>query len=150
MNCHDCERALLGHGGEPSAAEAAAVAAHLQACPQCRALQFSLAEALAQWRAETATQAPDAAAAWQSLRPRLTARRKQPRRLAPLIWLSAPLAAAAALALVFYHPTPAARGDGFASAHADYVEAGNPAASTVVYVDNDSGWLVVWAADAER
>jgi hypothetical protein len=32
--------------------------------------------------------------------------------------------------------------------HADYVEAGNPAASTMVYVDKESGWLVVWAADA--
>ncbi len=150
MNCRDCERLLLGEGGEPSVPESAAIAAHVQDCPQCRALQASLASALGQWKAETAAQAPDTAAAWRSLRPRLAARRTQPRRLGRLIWLSAPLAAAAALALVFYHPAPAARGDGFTSAHADFVEAGNPTASTVVYVDNDSGWLVVWAADAER
>lgn len=150
MNCTDCERLLLGERGEPSAAEAAAVAAHVQACPRCRALQSSLVGALGQWKAETAAQTPDAAAAWQALRPRLRAAGRRPRRLAPLLWLSAPLAAAAALAFVMYRPAPTAHDDGFTSAHADFVEAGNPAASTVVYVDNDSGWLVVWAADAGR
>jgi len=32
-------------------------------------------------------------------------------------------------------------------AGADYVEAGNPNASTMVYVDKESGWLVVWVTD---
>lgn len=150
MNCRDCERLLLGEGGEPSAAEAVAIAAHVQGCPHCHEFQSSLSAAIGQWKAETTAQEPDAAAAWRALRPRLAARRRQPRRLAPLLWLSAPLAAAAALALLVYPPKPAERDGGIAAAHADYVEAGNPAASTVVYVDNDSGWLVVWAADAER
>ena len=34
-------------------------------------------------------------------------------------------------------------------AGADYVEAGNPNASTMVYVDKESGWLVVWATDLD-
>ena len=34
-------------------------------------------------------------------------------------------------------------------ARADYVEAGDTNASTMVYVDKDSGWLVVWASDAD-
>ncbi len=33
-------------------------------------------------------------------------------------------------------------------ARAEYVEAGDVNASTMVYVDKDSGWLVVWATDA--
>ena len=35
-----------------------------------------------------------------------------------------------------------------AAAHVDYVIPGDPAASTMVYVDQDSGWLVVWAESA--
>ena len=34
-------------------------------------------------------------------------------------------------------------------AQAEYVEAGNVDASTIVYVDKDSGWLVVWATDRD-
>jgi len=34
-------------------------------------------------------------------------------------------------------------------AGADYVEAGNPNASTMVYVDKESGWLVVWVTDVD-
>lgn len=150
MNCRDCERVILGEVGETSAATAAAVAAHVQACPQCRALQSSLADAIAQWKTETAAREPDAGAAWRALRPQLAAGRRRPRRLAPLLWLSAPLAAAAALALLVHQPKPVEVAASATLAHADFVEAGNPAASTVVYVDNDSGWLVVWAADAER
>ena len=33
-------------------------------------------------------------------------------------------------------------------ARAEYVEAGDINASTMVYVDKESGWLVVWATDA--
>ena len=36
-----------------------------------------------------------------------------------------------------------------AKAGADFVEAGDPNASTMVYVDKDSGWLVVWATDVD-
>jgi len=150
MNCRDCERLLLREGAELSDAEAAAAARHVQDCPHCRELQSSLTAAIGEWKAETSAQEPDAAAAWRALRPRLTARRRQPRRLAPLLCLTAPLAAAAALALLVYPPKPAERDRGIEAAHADFVEAGNPAASTMVYVDNDSGWLVVWAADTKR
>ena len=43
---------------------------------------------------------------------------------------------------------PAAPYDSSIIAGADYVEAGDPNASTMVYVDKESGWLVVWATDA--
>ena len=45
-------------------------------------------------------------------------------------------------------PTPlSAPYDPSIIAGADYVEAGNPNAATMVYVDKESGWLVVWVTD---
>ncbi|MEN9403282.1 MAG: hypothetical protein RL091_1985, partial [Verrucomicrobiota bacterium] len=36
-----------------------------------------------------------------------------------------------------------------AVARAEYVEAGDVNASTMVYVDKESGWLVVWATNVD-
>lgn len=69
------------------------------------------------------------------------------RTLAPVLWLGAPLAAAAAVMLAWIgggQVSPTARET--TVTHVDYVITGNPAASTMVYVDQDSGWLVVWAS----
>ena len=76
-----------------------------------------------------------------------TKRRK--RTLALVLWLSAPLAAAAAIMFAFLSvkPTPPARLEAPVT-HVDYVVTGDPTASTMVYVDEDSGWLVVWAESA--
>jgi len=151
MNCRECERVILGEDGEPSAPDAAAVTAHVQTCPRCRELQSALSTALKQWQSETNARDPDPAASWRELRPHLAVAPRRRRRLAPVFWLAAPLAAAAAAVVLFVQrPAPTATDLAFISARADFVEAGNPGASTVVYVDNDSGWLVVWAADAER
>lgn len=71
------------------------------------------------------------------------------RTLAPILWLSAPLAAAAAimLALLSGIQIPFTTPD-VPTTHVDYVVAGDPSASTVVYLDQDSGWLVVWASSS--
>lgn len=100
------------------------------------------------WQEETAqVSVPDATAAWASIR----ARRHRPaesvrRRTPPLFWLALPLAAAAALAVIF-QPSSAPAPD---LARAEFVEAGNADASTMVYVDKESGWLVVWASESPR
>ena len=74
--------------------------------------------------------------------PNETAKPARKRPLAPLIWFSAPLAAAAAaLAIGFFAFRPAAPQAS--------VESGDASVSTIAYVDKDSGWLVVWAADAD-
>jgi hypothetical protein len=57
------------------------------------------------------------------------------------------LAAAAALAFVVYQPAVTSRSDLGPAASAEFVETGSPTASTMVYLDKESGWLVVWAAD---
>lgn len=151
MKCTECTRLILSEGGvSPSPGWQDEVAAHVAACPDCRRLQADLATTRATWRTETAQVAiPDANVAWDKLRPLLSQPVKRPpRRLAPLLWISAPLAAAAAFAFVMLNPAVPTVSESAMAVHADYVEAGDPTASTMVYVDKASGWLVVWAADA--
>ena len=151
MKCTECTRLLLSEGGvPPSPGWQYQVAAHVAACPDCRRLQSDLAMMRETWKSDTAQVAiPDANAAWAELRPLLRQPARQTkRRLAPLFWISAPLAAAAAFTFVMLNPVAPTGSESVLAVHADFVEAGNPAASTMVYVDKDSGWLVVWAADA--
>lgn len=151
MNCRQAESLLLAErDGALSPGQRASLAQHVAGCPGCRRLQDELGAALGSWQASV-TQAvvPDADATWTALRPRLARPRPAPRRrLAPVIWLGAPLAAAAAIAFVFFTSAkpvmPAAEP---VVARAEFVEPGNANASTMVYVDKDSGWLVVWASD---
>lgn len=151
MKCTECTHLILSEGGvSPSPGWQDEVAAHVAACPECRRLQADLVTMRATWRNETAAVAiPDVNVAWEELRPLLSQPAKRtPRRLAPLLWISAPLAAAAAFAFVMLNPAAPTAGENSIAVHADYVEAGNPAASTMVYVDKESGWLVVWAVDS--
>jgi hypothetical protein len=102
---------------------------------------------------------PKADEAWRDLRSQLQQpARKRP--MAPIIWFGAPVAAAAALAIAFFITRPAPSEpsgelaltpvyDSSIIAGADYVEAGDPDASVMVFVDKESGWLVVWATDAD-
>ena len=120
---------------------------------------------------------PDVDEAWRDLQAQMHAARGRAKKrpLAPIIWFGAPLvAAAAALAMIFLvsgspfsrrasevtalevatasalpppPPPPPPLYDPSIIAGADYVEAGNPDASTMVYVDKESGWLVVWVTD---
>lgn len=151
MNCRQIAPLLLAErDGALSPAQRASIAQHVAGCAACRQLHDEYATALAAWQTDvTQVAVPDAAAAWAGLRPRLARSQPTPqRKLAPILWLGAPLAAAAAIALVFLTSThsPVAPVEA-AVARAEFVEPGNANASTVVYVDKDSGWLVVWAAD---
>jgi len=160
MNCRDFETLLLAErDGVLTPEEHATLDRHLAGCPECRQLRSQLSSALAAYRADSANAPlPDVDQEWQKLRARLdreSSRPGQKRRLAPVIWFAAPLAAAAALALAYLRPSialpPATSVVPAAAevAQAEYVEAGNADASTMVYVDKDSGWLVVWATDAD-
>jgi len=97
---------------------------------------------------------PDERLEWQRIRRRLNGgpeRATQPARGIFTLWRSATLlAAAAAVALgIFLSPSLRTPGAAVASAAttADFVEVGGDASSAMVYVDDKSGWLVVWAAD---
>jgi len=158
MHCHDSETLMLAaRDGALDPAQGAALAAHVRDCASCRRLQATLEAGFARWKNEAmAVSPPDASAAWRLLRPQLAepTAAPQPKR-SPVIWLAAPLAAAAALALVFYRPAaPVGHASAPAQiaeiARADFVEPGDATASTMVYVDKESGWLVVWASGPDK
>jgi anti-sigma factor RsiW len=159
VNCRDSESLILAErDGRLTTDQLAALSDHVAACAACRELRARLATATdAYHRGLNAVEAPDAAEAWRELQGRL--HRKQ-RPLAPMIWFGVPLAAAAAAAFALFVTRPAAPApapaapmaatvpyDSSVIAGADFVEAGDPNASTLVFVDKESGWLVVWAAD---
>lgn len=142
MNCRDIEPLLLAErDGVLTSGQHAALAQHVAVCPACRHERIVYGEAVTFLKTDAANVAvPDIDGEWRAVRAQL--RNPPPvarkRRLAPVIWLGAPLAAAAALAVAFFVSKPAA-----------------PAASpeetpsaSIAYVDGDSGWLVVWSPEA--
>jgi hypothetical protein len=168
MNCRDSESLILAErDGALTKEQLAALSDHVAACPACRQLRTNLAVAIDTYRAGLdGVAAPEASAAWRDLQGRMHAPAQKDKRrpLAPVVWFAAPLAAAAALAFALIIDRPAAPVstpvpavaakapapyDSSVIAGADFVEAGDPDASTLVYVDKESGWLVVWASSAE-
>ncbi|MCF7686721.1 MAG: zf-HC2 domain-containing protein [Cephaloticoccus sp.] len=161
MNCNESQQLLsrmLDHELAPG--QNLLLAAHVQSCAACREFQLGLQGLSQDFKAEIDSIAvPNAAQEWKFLQSRLqSATQPLPdrrRRLPPLLWLGAPLAAAAALAFLFISPSdkPQARGPipaeplAAVTTQVDYVESGDPAAATMIYVDKQSGWLVVWATD---
>jgi hypothetical protein len=124
-------------------------------------MQTRLAAALDTWRsAATRAAVPDPAREWSALRRRLrdasapAATRPTAGRPIQWAWLAIP-AAAALVALAILRP-PFGPGDEPAAspamsavaARADAVEAPGGNASTMVFVDDRSGWLIVWASDS--
>lgn len=177
MTCRDSESLILAErDGALTKEQSAALSDHVAACPSCQRLRADLAAALTAFKSDIArVPVPDVDEAWRDLQSRLhaPARRSKKSPLAPVIWFGSSLAAAAAVALVFMSPSqptavpqepispvvasattrrappppPPPLHDPSIIAGADYVEAGDPNASTMVYVDKESGWLVVWATN---
>lgn len=160
MNCRDIEPLLLAEkDGVLTNTQHASLEQHVATCPACRQMRTRLTEAMAAVRADAATvSVPDVDAEWHTLRACLHRPPAQPEKknpLAPVLWFGAPLAAAAALAFAFFiDRSPSSHPAEFSQvtegARADFVEAGNADASTMVYVDKESGWLVVWATDTSN
>jgi anti-sigma factor RsiW len=155
VNCDAIEALLLTErDGVLTPDQHAALVRHVADCPACRERRTRIAAAMDAFRADAASvTVPGVDAEWRTLRARLPDRpgasRKQ-RPLAPVIWFTTSFAAAASLAFVFFSPRPPPAAPLAAVpeiAQAEFVEAGDAAASTMVYVDKDSGWLVVWATD---
>ncbi|MBA3850326.1 MAG: hypothetical protein C0502_10095 [Opitutus sp.] len=150
MNCRQATPLLsAARDGALSPEQRAGLARHVAECAACRQLQAEFAAAMAALRTDAARAAvPDADEEWRLLRARLSAPAKRTRRLAPVAWFTLPLAAAAALALVFFAGRPAAPElDGVGLAQADFVEVADPSATPIVYTDRESGVLVIWAAN---
>ena len=157
MNCRPIEPLLLAErDGVLTNEQHAALASHVATCPACRQRQAVLTETMEAFRADAAAiNVPNADGEWRTLRAQLPSGEAKPSRQSPLataIWFGVPLAAAMAIAFLIGSPTSPqtqvpARGT--ESARADFIEAADPTASTLVYVDKDSGWLVVWATSTD-
>ena len=152
MNCRDIEALLLAErDGVLPAARHAELAEHLAGCPACRHARATYGEAVAFLKTDAANvPVPDVDREWREIRAKIAtpASAKKTRPLAPIFWIAAPLAAAAAIAVAVLRPTE----HGPSKAHsvaATPVESIAPASPTIAYVDKDSGWLVVWCADAD-
>ena len=159
MNCRDIEPLLLAErDGVLTTEQHASLDQHVASCPACHQLRAGINQAMISFRTDaTSVVVPDAGDEWLKLRARMhdpSAKPAKKRPLAPVIWLGAPLAAAAAIAFAYFNPqTPLipssteTNAPVVETAQAEYVEAGDAQASTMVYVDKESGWLVVWATD---
>lgn len=158
MNCHAVQQLLSTERDQALGADSrAALDAHVAGCAACRQMRAVLSESAAAWRTTTAgVSVPDARWEWQRIRRRLNGNPERAARPAPGIftmWRSVTLAAAAAAVALGLFMKPAtwfrAESGGGAPtiAATDSVEVGD-ASSAMVFVDDKSGWLVVWAADA--
>lgn len=158
MNCRDVER--LGFDAQESSlddSQRAALAQHLLTCDACRQAGGRIRTAIDAWRSTTAcAPLPDVSREWQVVRRRRraptdnAAADSRPRPSPLLAWLAIPLAAAAIVIALFLSPhrPPSSPSDGTRDALARVQPADDSAtAPTVVFVDEKSGWLVVWAAD---
>lgn len=158
MNCRDIEPLLLAErDGVLTSEQHTALAGHVAACPACRQFRAALTETALFLKTDAANvPVPDADQAWRELRPQLAGEKARPakkRPLAPVIWFGSTLAAAAALTFAFLsrqpQPMPTVILDNDVVAEAEFVEAGDINASMMVYVDTESGWLVVWATEVD-
>lgn len=166
MNCREAQHQLFAEGdGAPASSQRAALDEHVGHCPDCRRIRDDLTAALTTWRSEAArTPVPDAMREWHAVRRLIrggaeagAAAPARPRRNF-LPWLAVPVGAAAALALALYiaPSKPASSASPLVVQHAprqvaraDAVEVPG-GASTIVFVDDKSGWLIVQASDARR
>lgn len=149
MNCRAAQRLLSAErDGALPPGERVALTEHVAGCAECRQFQALLEASQGELSAAAArVVVPDEERAWQDIRRELRADR--PAAMRP--WWSLgrwalPLGAAAALAAVAVVGPSWTDDDGpQAVARAEFVEVSGDA-SSVVYVDDKSGWLVVWAS----
>jgi hypothetical protein len=163
MNCREAQPQIFAErDGALDQVQRAALDGHLAQCDACRRVRDEFSAALTAWRVDVIRVAvPDAEREWHAVRRRIrggaesgAARPARPRRNL-FTWIAVPLGAAAAVAVALFvtqpAPTPiAAQHTKPHVARADSVEAPGNNASTTVFVDDKSGWLIVWASDTKR
>ena len=149
MDCHDAQR-LISDARDRALgdSEQSGLEAHLTGCADCRRLSETLAAAAQSWRATVdAAAVPDANLEWQRIQRRLSTGSRPSATRRPALWWGLSLAAAAGLVLALWAPR-SARGR---ETTTGFVEVGEGRGSATVYVDAQTGWLVVWAvSDADR
>lgn len=157
MNCREAQSQILTPPeGASDPSRSALLEGHLAHCAGCRQVRDNLTAALTTWRADVARAVvPDAEKEWHAVRRRIrggaeTGQRPARSRWTFFTWVALPLGAAAAAAVALFVAPQFQSGtlSPAAIAHVDSVEAPGNNASTLVFVDDKSGWLIVWASDA--
>lgn len=162
MNCTRSHHLLSAERDRTlDSGERAVLEQHLAGCADCRQFRSRLEGAVAAWRADaSALPAPDVERAWQDIRreirgggPAEQIRTRQDRRSGRWGLSLGALGAAAVVTLSVWglrRPgpdvfAPVALNEGSA---VEYVEVPENAAS-MVFVDDESGWVVVWSTPQE-
>lgn len=153
MDCREAQQRIFAErDGALDNSQRAALVAHTTHCASCREMRDRLATAIDSWRTSTrGVSVPDAELEWQKIRREIRGGASATVRGVRLGWFALPVAAAAAIAVTFFvNPagdgSPAPKERTVARAH---VEASVENASPVVFVDDKSGWVFVWAATDE-
>ncbi len=163
MNCREAQHQIFAErDGALENNQRAALESHVVLCADCRRIRDDLTAAFTLWRGDVAQAAvPDAEREWQAVRRRIRggveagAHRPAAARRNLFAWITVPLGAAAALAVAVFVTRPGPQSAPTSQpkaqiARADAVEAPGHNASTMVFVDDKSRWLIVWASDAKR
>lgn len=161
MNCREVQSHLFAEGERtPEGPARADFESHLATCAGCRRIRDDLTVTFTTWRNDvTAGPVPDPDREWYAVRRRIrggaaagtTSATQRTQKL--LTWVGVPLGAAAAVAFaLFLSPratapdaAPAVTAAPAQVARADSVDVVANNASTMVMVDEKSGWLFVWA-----
>ena len=157
MNCREAQSQLFAERDSTlDETQRAALEGHLADCGDCRRVRENLTAVFVTWRTEVIqAPVPDPEREWHAVRRRIRggeeagATRVTRSRRNLFTWLAVPLGAAAAVAVaVLVVAPPATSTQPVAEiAQANSVEVAGDNASTVVFVDDKSGWLFVWASD---
>ena len=158
MNCRKARYDIFRErDGRLGSAGQGALMEHVTQCTACRRVRENVAAAMKAWRSEVdSVRVPEANIEWQKVRREI---RQEPRpggsaRHSIMKWLALPLAAAAlAVALFIVIPSPETGGQAASTAAASGVNDGSApseTASTVVFVDDKTGWVFVWADDGTK
>jgi hypothetical protein len=165
MNCREAQSQIFAErDGALDNAQRAALDGHIAHCGDCQRMREDFTAALASWRNEASHVAvPNVEREWHAVRRRIRGgsdsgaeRVEHPRRNL-FTRFALPLGAAAAAAVAFFvtlqpsstgvagtHPEPKI-------ARANSVDVPANDATTVIMVDDKSGWLFVWAsADSKQ
>lgn len=163
MNCREAQSQLCVEADTVlDQSQRAALEGHLAQCGDCRRMRDELAATLTFWRTDaTHVAVPDAEREWHAVRRRIrggtdtAGARTAPRHRNLFAWLAVPLGAAAAVTLALYvspRGTPSVPTTPSVEhvTQVNSVEVPGDNATTMVFVDEKSGWLFVLASDAPK
>lgn len=153
MNCNETERLISAErDGALTENQRSDLEAHVDSCARCQQYRADLADAASAWKSsDQSAEIPDVDPEWFAIRRRIR-NLDESGSASPVRWwrrprwLSLSVGAAASLLVagLFWTGSEPER-ESVSLASAEYVDVEDDSASVVVFVDEESGWLVVWS-----